>query len=235
MSNVLVVIRKEIRQLVGTRSTLFTGIAMAVFFGVMYSLRIGQEGGLPIETSLGSLLFFLTTTLGVFMGYTFTGQVFLREKMDGVVETLLCSPVTLREVWLGKTLAVTALAAVLAVACAIITALVTGLRNDVVAVPPAAIFVHVLVVVPMVVGCFVGALGYAQLLLGMRENRIIGLALFIPVFAGLYGLGYAGTGTFVASWLQVGLIGVVAAGVLIALVMLSQRLSKERIVTTLPD
>ena len=45
MSNTLVVTRKEIRQLLGARSTLFTGIGMALFFGVMYSLRIGQEGG----------------------------------------------------------------------------------------------------------------------------------------------------------------------------------------------
>ena len=233
MSSVLIVARKEVRQLIGSRATLFTGIGMAVFFGVMYALRIGQEGGLPIETSLGSLLFFLTTTLGVFMGYTFTGQVFLREKMDGVIETLLSSPVTLREVWLGKTLAVTALADVLAVATALLTSLVVGFRNGVVAVPPAAVVVHVLVVVPTVIGCFVGALGYAQLLLGMKENRIIGLALFIPVFAGLYGLGYAGTGAFIASWLQVGLLGLVALVVLGVLVMLSQKLSKERIVTTL--
>ena len=233
MSSVLIVARKEVRQLIGSRATLFTGIGMAVFFGVMYALRIGQEGGLPIETSLGSLLFFLTTTLGVFMGYTFTGQVFLREKMDGVIETLLCSPVTLREVWLGKTLAVAALADVLAVATALLTSLVVGFRNGVVAVPPAAVVVHVLVVVPTVIGCFVGALGYAQLLLGMKENRIIGLALFIPVFAGLYGLGYAGTGAFIASWLQVGLLGLVALVVLGVLVMLSQKLSKERIVTTL--
>jgi len=91
------------------------------------------------------------------------------------------------------------------------------------------------VVVPMVIGCFVGALGYAQLLLGMKENRIIGLALFIPVFAALYGLGYAGTGTFVVSWLQVGLIGLVAIVVLALLFALSQKLSRERIVTTLPD
>ncbi|MFC2009091.1 ABC transporter permease [Chloroflexota bacterium] len=235
MNSVLTVTRKEMRQLIGSRATLFTGIGMAIFFGVMYSLRIGQEGGLPIEASLGSLLFFLTTTLGVFMGYTFTGQVFLREKMDGVIETLLCSPATLREVWLGKTLAVTALADVLAVACALITALVAGYRNGAVTLPPAAIVVHVFLVVPMVIGCFVGALGYAQLLLGMKENRIIGLALFIPVFAALYGLGYAGTGTFVASWLQVGLLGSAAVVVLSVLVLLSQKLSKERIVTTLPD
>jgi ABC-2 type transport system permease protein len=235
MSNTLVVTRKEIRQLLGARSTLFTGIGMALFFGVMYSLRIGQEGGLPIEVSMGSLLFFLTTMLGVFLGYSFTAQVFLREKMDGVIETLLCSPVTLRDIWLGKTLAVTVLAGALAVVCAVITALVVGFRNGVVAIPPAAIIVHVLVVVPMVIGGFVGALGYAQLLLGMRENRILGLALFIPVFAALYGLGYAGTGKFVVSWLQVGLIAIVAAVVLAVLVTLSQKLSKERIVTTLPD
>ena len=235
MNSMLIVARKEMRQLLSSRGTLFTGIAMAVFFGVMYSLRIGQEGGLPIESSLGSLLFFLTTTLGVFMGYTFTGQVFLREKMDGVIETLLCSPVTLREVWLGKTLAVTSLAYVLAAACALITALVAGYRNGAVTVPPVAVVVHVFLVVPMVVGCFVGALGYAQLLLGMRENRIIGLALFVPVFAGLYGLGYAGTGSFVASWFEVGLLALVATVVLTVLVLLSRRLSKERIVTTLPD
>ncbi len=232
MSNVLIVARKELRELLRTRSTVLTGAAMSLFFGGLYSIRVGQ-GSIPIEASLGSMLFFLTTTIGVFMGYMLTGHVFLREKMDGVVETLLCSPVTLRDVWLGKVVAVTALADLFALASSALTVTVTGLINDTFAVPPAAIVVHVLIVIPMVIGCFVGVLGFAQLLLGMRENRIIGMVLFIPIFGALYGLGYTATGSFVASWLHVAILGGAAAAVLAVVSLASRRLNKERIVTTL--
>jgi len=233
MSSVSIVLRKELRELLAAKGTLLTGIALALFFGVMYSLKLGSIGSLSLEQSLGSLLFFLTTTLGVFMGYTFTSQVFLREKMDGVIETLLCSPVTLRGIWLGKTLAVTLVAVVLAIGSGVLTAVVAGYRAGSLALPEAAVVFHVVVVLPMIVACLVGGLGFAQLLLGMKENRIIGLALFIPIFAALYGIGYSSTGSFVAGWLHVGLLGLGAVAVLASLGYASLRLNKERIVTTL--
>ena len=227
------VFRKELRELLFSRSAMASGGFFALVFGVLYSLRITGNMVQSLDVSLGSLLFFLTTLLGVFLGYSFTSQVFLRDKMDGVIETLLCSPASLRGLWLGKTLAVTVFAHALAYVAGVLTALATSIRLGTVAITTASDFVYLVCVVPLVIACLVGALGFAQLLLGMKENRIIGLALFIPLFAGLYGLGYNATGSFVVTWLHVGLVAVGAFALLAVIAWASRFLSRERIVTTL--
>ncbi len=227
------VFRKELRELLLSRSAVLSGAFFAVLFGVLYSLRITGSMVPTLDVSLGSLLFFLTTQLGVFLGYSFTSQVFLRDKIDGVIETLLCSPASLRALWLGKTLAVTVLAHALAVVAGVLTSLATSIRLGTVAVPPTAVLVYLVGVVPLVIACLVGVLGFAQLLLGMKENRIIGLALFIPLFAGLYGLGYSSTGSFAVTWLHVELVAAGATAVLVVVAWASRFLSRERIVTTL--
>lgn len=233
MNRSLIVFRKEIRELLATRSSLLTGIGFALFFGGMYSLRLTRDMPLSLDLSLGSLLFFLSTMIGAFLGYASTSQVFLREKMDQVVETLLCSPAGLREIWLGKTLAVTLFADVMALGAGVLTSAVTSARMGTLAAPNAAVIVYLLCVLPLVIACLVGALGYAQLLLGMKENRIIGMLLFIPIFAGLYGIGYVSTGSLAINWPTVGIVAAVATGVLCLLAWASRFLNRERIVTSL--
>ena len=233
MNSTLVVFHKEIRELFGTRSSLFTGIGFALFFGGIYSLRLTSDMPLALDVSLGSLLFFLSTMIGAFLGYSSTSQVFLREKMDSVVETLLCSPASLRDVWLGKTLAVTAFAHVMAFGAGVLTSIVTSARMGTLAVPNAAVILYVVCVLPLVIACLVGALGFAQLLLGMKENRIIAMALFIPIFAGLYGMGYVSTGTLAIGLVTVAVVALVAVSVLCVLAWASRFLSRERIVTSL--
>lgn len=233
MNSTLVVFRKEIRELFGTRSSLFTGIGFALFFGGIYSLRLTSDMPLALDLSLGSLLFFLSTMIGAFLGYSSTSQVFLREKMDSVVETLLCSPASLRDVWLGKTLAVTAFAHVMAFGAGVLTSIVTSARMGTLAVPNAAVILYVVCVLPLVIACLVGALGFAQLMLGMKENRIIAMALFIPIFAGLYGIGYVSTGTLAIGLVTVVVVALVAVSVLCVLAWASRFLSRERIVTSL--
>lgn len=233
MNRALIVFKKELRELLGTRSSVLTGIAFALFFGGMYSLRLSGDMPLALDLSLGSLLFFLSTIIGVFLGYSSTSQVFLREKMDQVVETLLCSPASLRDVWLGKTLAVTVFAHIMALGAGVVTSGVTSARMGTLALPNAAVILYLVCVLPLVIACLVGALGFAQLLLGMKENRIIGLALFVPIFAGLYGIGYTSTGTLAIGWLTVGLVALVAIVVLSLIAWSSRFLSRERIVTSL--
>ena len=101
------------------------------------------------------------------------------------------------------------------------------------AVPNAAVILYLVCVLPLVIACLVGALGFAQLLLGMKENRIIGLALFIPIFAGLYGVGYTSTGTLAIGWLPVGIVALVAIIALCLVGWGTRFLSRERIVTSL--
>jgi ABC-2 type transport system permease protein len=233
LTETLIVFRKEFRELVGVRSSLLMGIAFALLFGGMYSFRLTGDMPLALDLTLGSLLFFLSTMIGAFLGYSSTSQVFLREKLDQVVETLLCSPANLRDIWLGKTLAVTLFADIMAVGAGVLTAAVTSARMGTLALPNSAVILYLICGLPLVIACLVGALNYAQLLLGMKENRIIGLALFIPIFAGLYGIGYTSTGTLVIGWSHVAVVGLAALVVVAVLGWASRFLSRERIVTSL--
>ena len=234
MKAVRIVFRKELHELLASRSSVVTGVGFVLFFGAMYSIRVFADQAAGLEQSLSSVLFFLSSLLGVFLGYTLTSQVFLREKMDAVIETLLSAPVRLGEIWLGKTAAVTAFASLLAIGAALLMSVVVSLRAGSLAFVSPAVAFHVVVGVPLLTACLVGALGFVQLLLGMKENRIIGLALFIPIFAGLYGLGYTSAGTLEVSWREVLLVSLGAGLVLAVLLRAARRISKERIVTSLP-
>ena len=233
MSKTLIVFKKELRELFGVRSSLITGIGFSLLFGGMYSFRLTGDMPLALDLSLGSLLFFLSTMIGAFVAYASTAQIFLREKMDLVVETLLCSPAGLRDVWMGKTIAVTLFADIMALGAGALTAAITSARVGTLAFPNPAVVLYLVAVMPLVIACLVGALGFAQLLLGMKENRIISMVLFIPIFASLYTVGYASTGTLAIGWLTVGIVALVAAAVLCALTWGTRLLSRERIVTSL--
>jgi hypothetical protein len=69
VTSAIIVFRKELKELLGVRSSLFTGIAFALFFGGVYSLRLTGDMPLALDLSLGSLLFFLSTMIGAFLGY----------------------------------------------------------------------------------------------------------------------------------------------------------------------
>ena len=53
--------------------------------------------------------------------------------------------------------------------------------------PSAAVILHLLIVDPLFIASVVGLMGFVQFLLGMRENRIIGLLIFVVIFGALYG------------------------------------------------
>lgn len=233
MNSARVVFRKELRELFGSKQSVITGVLFALFFGAMYSLRLTADMPISLDLSLGSLMFFLSMMIGVFLGYSNASQVFIREKMDQVIETLLSSPADLRQIWLGKTLAVTLFSHVLALGAGVLTAGVTSARMGTLAVPNPPVVVHLLFVLPLLIAFIVGLLGFAQLLLGMKENRIISMALFIPIFAGLYGIGYGATGTLAIGWSHVGIIALAAIGLVLLLAWGTRFLSREKIVTSL--
>ncbi len=72
-----------------------------------------------------------------------------------------------------------------------------------------------------------------SMLLGMRENRIVNFALFVPSFAVLYGVGISLAGPAGVSAVQVGLFLAGSLAVLLITAWLGRFLSKERIVTTI--
>lgn len=232
MNRSLVVARKEFKELLANRSTLITSLGVALFFSLVYSLSLTGEGSIAGLIPVDGTLFFLSIMLGVFIAYSLTGHVFYKEKTDRIIETLLSSPVTLRQIWFGKTLAVTLVAYIMAIISMVVLVTIASVRSQDLILPGAAVGVHMAVVVPLFIAAFVGLNGLAQLALGMKENRLLGFFIFIPLFAGLYGMGFSIGAVTTITWLYVSLV-LVSALLLVGLAALLIRyLSIERIVTT---
>ncbi len=229
MNKTFVVAGKEIREPLSNRTILI----MSILFPVVFGLSGGAVGGQGNTASLDGSIFFLSITVSVFMAYSSTAQIFLMEKSIGVIETLMCTPVTLRQIWLGKTLAATVPSYLSGVLAAVLVVASQSVATGSLRLPGAIIIAHVFIVVPSLVAPFIGLVGFGQLLLGMRENRLLNLILFIPVFAALYASGYALGGRLTISWVYPAAIfagSVVLMGITF---LLSRYLSKERITTTI--
>jgi len=230
MKRVLIVARKEFKELLSERNTLLIALAMTLFFSLIYSFGANRA-----ESTLGptgGVMLFLSSAIGVFLAYMLTGRIFFREKIDRVIETLLCSPVSIREMWTGKAVSVTALAWGLTLLGTGVMLVITGILSGTIPCISLLIF-HIFVAVPMLIFAFVGLLGFAQFFLGMRENRIVNMVIFIPVFGTLYGVGYGIGGSISISWIIV--LAVMGISLLLIMVagFLLRYLSKERIVSAL--
>lgn len=232
MNRILIIAGKEFRELLHDKRTMGTGLIFAVLFGIIYSLRtVNTEGSEP--ASIDSILFFLSAAIGFFMTYISTGQVFLREKVEKVIETLMCTPVNLRQIWLGKVMAVAGIAYGLALLTSIVAVVTPALLSGSLMLPGIEVIFHIIPGIFIFITAIAGLLGFIQLLLGMRENRILNFVIFAPVFGLLYGSGYAIGSSFTVSWLQV----LIPFGVSILMLLVSgflvRHLNKERIVTTI--
>jgi len=233
MKEVLVVGRKEMREILKTKSTLIVALFLALFFSTFPALGISKADNPAV--SLNNSVFYLSLTIGIFVGYIFTGQVFFREKQEKIIETLLCAPVSLRTLWLGKVLGVALPSYSFSLLSAVLISLISNIFSSSLLFPSAAIIFHLLIVVPLFIASVVGLMGFVQFLLGMRENRIIGLLIFIVIFGALYGgVGGIMRSDFFVSWLHVGILLVVSVVLVALTAYLARYLSKEKIVTTIP-
>ncbi len=229
----LVIASKELKELLANRSTVITALVVSVFFGIVYSMTLGEEGTAGGIISVDGTLFFLSVMLGIFMSFSLTGHVFYKEKNDRIIETLLSTPVTIRQIWLGKIIGVSVLSYLLTLFSIVLLVVIASARNSSPILPGWPVMAHIFLVVPVFTCAFVGINGLAQLALGMRENRFFGVLFFIPLFAGLYGIGHAVGSIITITWLYVGLVFAFAVLVIGFLSFLVNLLSRERIVTTL--
>ena len=86
---------------------------------------------------------------------------------------------------------------------------------------------------PIFIAAAVGLLGFGHFLLGMRENQIINISLFVAIFFALSLTRYMIGAGFAISWSEVGVLLVITMLLLALTSYLTRYLSKERIVTTI--
>ncbi len=191
-------------------------------------------GGESAAGALDTGVFYLGLVIGIFIAYILSGQVFLREKQEGIIATLLVTPLSLREIWLGKVIGVTVPAYAITLVGVGVLIGVANVPAGALLLPSAPALLHLLVAVPLFMASAVGLLGFVQFLFGLRENQIINFVVFGGLFFLLFFLQAVFETGIAVGWVQVGgtiLIG----GVLLAVTnYLANFLSKEKIVRTIP-
>jgi ABC-2 type transport system permease protein len=235
LENVRIVMSKELKEIASNKQTFITPIIFSVLFAVtnLGSVTSASVPGQPV--SIDWNIMYLSMFIGVFSSFIISGTVFFREKQSGVVETLLCTPLSMREIWLGKVIGVTIPSYLCALFSAGMLAVFSSLVVSSIATPSLLIVLHLIVVAPLFTAAAVGIVGYVQFAMGMRENRLISMGVFFLLIIGLS----ISTGIVQG---DAGLIGTVvavlfvAAAVLLGLAyVLSNRLNKEKIIVSIPD
>lgn len=239
MNPILVVAKKEMKQITKNRSLILGIVIFMGVFGGMTSLGaimsvVGGDAENLVAT-LDSLMMYLVLVLGVFTGYFFSSQAFLGEKTEGTIETLLCSPLPLRDIWLGKVIGVMIPAYGVALLIAAVLVALSNMAADFLVLASPVMILFILLVVPVYTACAIGMLGFVQLLLGMRENQIINIAVILVFIVGIsFFNGLVAEGLIVMSAPVVGAMFIPGILLLAFIGFMTRILSREKIVTTLP-
>ncbi|AGG06798.1 ABC transporter permease [Dehalococcoides mccartyi] len=231
MKNILTVAKKEMRDNFSNKGMLIQALIMPLLFGFLYSNNLSSQTGLGL--SLNGVVFYLSIMISAFMSYMFLSQAFVMEKYTRTIESLMCTPLSLRDILLGKVLGVSASTYPFVLLAVLIPIVRTGLENGEFILPSLAIFIQVLFVTPLVILGFVNLMGFLNLYVGLKEYRILNLIVFVPMF-GLMGAGIGLASNIDAQWTLVGIVAGVALLLLGISTYLTRFLNRERIVTTLP-
>ena len=234
MNKLFIVAGKEMNGIIRTRSQMLVGIFFALWFSVMTAPVILTAEESAAFDQFNNLLFYFVLMLGIFTAYLFSGKVFFNEKREGIIETLLCTPLSLRQIWAGKVLGVTIPAYMIALLAAALITVIANVFSASMLLPSPAICLHIFLVVPAFIAAAIGLLGFGQLLLGMRENQILSISIFVAIF---FAFSLANknviSGGYAVSWVMIGGMLTVAVLLLALISYLTRYLNKERIVTTI--
>lgn len=234
MQKILTVARRELKDLTSQRWIVAAGVLLAGFFMVLSAVRLKTVKAEALVGEFNSSLFYLALTMGIFVAYLYSGQSFLREKTEGVIETLMAAPISLRSLWLGKVIGVAVLAEVVVLTASAIFVCVAQVVTEPTVVPSPVVVAHLLVGVPGFILAAVGLLGFTQLVLGMRENHIVNLLVFFLLFFAITVTQTVLPNAEGVGWTHLGTLVGFAAVLLILSGWLSKYLSRERIVRTIP-
>ncbi len=234
MNGVFVIAKKEIRQLTHNMQLMVSALIMALIFGAISGPALIATGGTGTGIGIDTLLFTFGLMIGLLIGYILSGQTFLREKQEGTIETLLAGPLSIKEIWLGKVIGVLIPAYLLTLISTVLMIIIAGFLKGEILIPSGPIILHLVTVVPAFIACGVGVLGFIQLLLGMRENQIINVAvIFGLIFLISFSSQLLGPG-FTISWAGEGVALAITVALLLAVNAMTRFLDKERIVRTIP-
>ena len=245
MEKAMVIMKKDLRETLRTKAfyvsvgiVIFVLVAIAAGLGRNISALIEQgtspaEVASAIQTLMGTTAFTLSLIIMLLFCMYTNAYTLIMEKVKRSIESLLCTPLSLRQIWLGKTLAISLPSIVLGLLFTF--GGIAGINQFFVVpelghfiMPGAAPLVAILVVVPSIVFFFASLMIALQLIIA--NIRWIGAALIGLVVAVMFGLSPPILKFGSASWSIVFISLGVAAALALVTIFLSRLVTKERIV-----
>ena len=215
-----VVVWREFKEALRDRSLLSSVFSVFAFLGMLSATTVK----LPI--SVESIVFHMAPCLGIIVGFGLSTR-FVREKQEGTVETLLCTPLTLRELWLGKVASLTVPSHIVSVASTLALISLRGYTVN------ALMAVYLAMVVPVVIASAIGLLGFLHYILGMRQVRTLNYIVFFTLFATLYLVVGRLASSAILTWRGVSVVLTLSLIILSITCYLIAHLSKEKIVASI--
>jgi ABC-type transport system involved in multi-copper enzyme maturation permease subunit len=247
VSRVWAIVHKDMLEIFRARGTYFYIPGMlfmsAFFFFSYFSLtgQLRQQGASPQEVYeasrafLNSLGYLLPVLYALFAcNLTSAGLVFEKQKRS--LESLLATPLSVRRIWIGKSLGAALSSTIIGLAMSIFAYCVIALgevypRIHAAIAPSGLAFLGGIILVPITVFLVVLVVSYIQLVATNPRmgNLVYGLLLLVvwgTLFFASYYLPLAGVSVNYYPLIFLGLILLLAAGAY----LLSRRLTKEKVV-----
>ena len=118
MEKLMVIMKKDLRETLHTKA-FYVSIGIVIFVLVTLPMGIGRmlgtliyEGSSPAEVTLaiqsliGTTAFMLSLMLMMLFCMYINAYTVTIEKVKRSIESLLCTPLSLKQIWLGKALAI---------------------------------------------------------------------------------------------------------------------------------
>jgi ABC-2 type transport system permease protein len=247
MSRMWVIAKKDIGEVMGVRSTylymLVMLLASSSYFFSYFSIadqltKAGASQEALLATSrafLGSIAYIIPVLYCFFACQTSISIVVL-EKTKRSLESLMATPATIREIWLGKSIAVSVTGVIVGLSLSVFSYLVISLAEVMPRVhqfigPPPLAVVSGIIVVPLLVLSTISLVTHLQMIISNpRVSNFIFVAVFLVVLGVLLVSVYSlpGGGLNQNYFLPIFLaLTIVMAGVSRRL---SGRLTKEKVV-----
>jgi ABC-2 type transport system permease protein len=129
---------------------------------------------------------FYSIMSALILAYAANYNVFLQEKTNRTIHSLLSTPLTIRRVWLAKTLAVITVGYSLSIGLSILFLLVINNRLDAsgFVYPSPHAVISLILINPVICFLIVGVIGIMTLI--SRDETKVRIGFFLLIFASLY-------------------------------------------------
>jgi len=171
MSLISIIIKKEFMEAIRDKNLGASLSSILLFLGTFLFTSKGRLSYIFIP--------YTPLIIGLMIGFSLSNNI-VREKREGVIETILCSPMKLKELWLGKTLSISIISTTITI---LSTYAILSLNNY--RLNFTTIF-YILITIPLFILASIGLLSLIYFYLGMRQIQIVNYILFMGIFLILF-------------------------------------------------